>query len=60
MKVAAARAIAEVISDDELHEDYIIPSVFNRKVAPAVAAATRRVAIEQGLARVSPDELGQD
>jgi hypothetical protein len=34
--------------------------VFNRKVAPAVAAATRRVAIEQGLARVSPDELGQD
>ena len=34
MKVAAAQAIAGVIPDDELHEDYIIPSVFNRQVAP--------------------------
>ena len=35
MKVAAAEAIADCISDDELNEDYIIPSVFNRNVAPA-------------------------
>jgi malate dehydrogenase (oxaloacetate-decarboxylating) len=39
MKMAAARAIASVVREDELREDYIIPSVFNREVAPAVAAA---------------------
>ena len=39
MKMAAARAIAAIVPDDELREDYIIPSVFNREVAPAVAAA---------------------
>ncbi|MFN8123164.1 MAG: malic enzyme-like NAD(P)-binding protein [Thermoleophilia bacterium] len=51
MKVAAAHAIADCVSDEELNEDYIIPSVFNRNVAPAVAAAVIRVAQEQGLAR---------
>jgi malate dehydrogenase (oxaloacetate-decarboxylating) len=51
MKVAAAQAIADVILDDELHEDYIIPSVFNRKVAPSVAQAVIKVAQEEGLAR---------
>ncbi len=39
MKMAAARAIAAIVDDSELREDYIIPSVFNREVAPAVAAA---------------------
>jgi malate dehydrogenase (oxaloacetate-decarboxylating) len=39
MKMAAARAIAEIVPESELREDYIIPSVFNREVAPAVAAA---------------------
>jgi malate dehydrogenase (oxaloacetate-decarboxylating) len=39
MKMAAARAIAAIVDDGELREDYIIPSVFNRDVAPAVAAA---------------------
>jgi malate dehydrogenase (oxaloacetate-decarboxylating) len=39
MKTAAARAIAEIVGDAELREDYIIPSVFKREVAPAVAAA---------------------
>ena len=38
MKLAAAQAIAAVIPDDELDPEYIIPSVFNRDVAPAVAA----------------------
>ena len=37
--MAAAHAIADIVPDDELREDYIIPSVFNRDVAPAVAAA---------------------
>jgi len=39
MKMAAARAIAAIVDERELREDYIIPSVFNRDVAPAVAAA---------------------
>ena len=42
MKLAAARGIASVVGDDELDEDYIIPSVFNRDVAREVAAAVRR------------------
>jgi malate dehydrogenase (oxaloacetate-decarboxylating) len=39
MELAAAHAIADTIPDDELSADYIVPSVFNRAVAPAVAAA---------------------
>ncbi len=39
MKMAAARGIASIVPDEELRDDYIIPSVFNRDVAPAVAAA---------------------
>jgi malate dehydrogenase (oxaloacetate-decarboxylating) len=48
MKMAAARAIAAIVSDDELREDYIIPSVFNRDVAPAVAEAVANQARESG------------
>ena len=44
MKLAAARGIASVVGDDELDEDYIIPSVFNRDVARAVATAVKEVA----------------
>ena len=54
MKVAAAEAIAACISDDELNEDYIIPSVFNRSVAPTVAAKVIEVAQREGLARRDP------
>jgi malate dehydrogenase (oxaloacetate-decarboxylating) len=43
MKLAAARGIAETIEDDELDEDYIIPSVFNRDVSRAVASAVGEV-----------------
>ncbi len=50
MKTAAARAIADIVSGDELREDYIIPSVFNREVAPAVAAAVADEARDSGLA----------
>jgi malate dehydrogenase (oxaloacetate-decarboxylating) len=51
MKVAAAHAIAQVVSPRELSEDYIIPSVFNKKVAPAVAHAVVRAAVKSGVAR---------
>ena len=44
MKLAAARGIASVVGDDELDEDYIIPSVFNRDVAREVASAVAEVA----------------
>jgi malate dehydrogenase (oxaloacetate-decarboxylating) len=50
MKMAAARAIAAIVEDDELREDYIIPSVFNRDVAPAVAAAVGEQARAGGMA----------
>ena len=50
MKLAAARAIAGIVRDDELREDYIIPSVFNRDVAPAVAAAVAEEARATGAA----------
>ncbi|KAB7707855.1 NAD-dependent malic enzyme [Bacillus aerolatus] len=51
MKVAAAYAIASLVSDFELSEDYIIPSSFDARVAPEVAAAVARAAIESGVAR---------
>jgi malate dehydrogenase (oxaloacetate-decarboxylating) len=51
MKIAAAKAIASVVSRKELHEEYIIPSVFNKKVAPAVAREVVRAAQRGGLAR---------
>jgi malate dehydrogenase (oxaloacetate-decarboxylating) len=44
MKLAAANGIASVVADDELDEDYIIPSVFNRDVSLAVSRAVREVA----------------
>ena len=51
MKVAATRAIAETIPDAELAADYVVPSVFNRAVAPAIAAAVAEAAEETGVAR---------
>jgi malate dehydrogenase (oxaloacetate-decarboxylating) len=51
MKLAAARAIAAIVSDDELDADYIIPSAFNRAVAPAVAAQVAEAAERSGVAR---------
>jgi malate dehydrogenase (oxaloacetate-decarboxylating) len=53
MEVAAASAIAEAIAEDELSPDYVIPSVFNRSVAPAVAAAVAAAAQQSGVARRS-------
>jgi malate dehydrogenase (oxaloacetate-decarboxylating) len=55
MKLVAAQAIARIVTDDELGEDYIIPSVFNRDVAPAVAGAVAAEARASGHARPTPD-----
>jgi len=51
MKLAAAKAIAGCITDDQLSEEYIVPSVFNRDVARRVARAVAAVARETGVAR---------
>jgi malate dehydrogenase (oxaloacetate-decarboxylating) len=51
MKVAAAHGIAGVVADDELNPDYIIPSVFNQAVCPAVARAVAAEAEREGLAQ---------
>jgi malate dehydrogenase (oxaloacetate-decarboxylating) len=51
MKLAAARAIAAVIPDEHLSEDYIIPSVFNKHVVHAVAKAVAKAAQESGVAQ---------
>jgi malate dehydrogenase (oxaloacetate-decarboxylating) len=48
MLVAAAEAIASSVTPEQLHAAYIIPSVFDASVAPAVAAAVREAATGQG------------
>jgi malate dehydrogenase (oxaloacetate-decarboxylating) len=58
MKVAAARGIASLVHDHELREDYIIPSVFNREVAPVVAAAVAQEARKEGVAEAGVHEMG--
>ena len=52
MKIAAANALAGIISDDELNEDYIIPEAFDPRVGEAVAKAVARAARETGAARI--------
>ena len=55
MKLAAAHGIANVVTEEDLSEDYIIPSVFNREVAPAVAEAVVEEAKRDGIARFNPE-----
>jgi malate dehydrogenase (oxaloacetate-decarboxylating) len=55
MKVAAVEAIASLISESELSEDYVIPAPFDPRVAPAVAAAVAKAAMETGVARIKVD-----
>jgi len=55
MKLAAAQGIANVVTEEDLNEDYIIPSVFDRDVAPAVAEAVVNEARRAGVARVSEE-----
>ena len=52
MKMAAALALAGLISDDELTEDYIIPKAFDPRVGPAVAKAVAEAARKSGVARI--------
>jgi len=55
--MVAARAIADIVDEAELRDDYIIPSVFNRDVAPAVAAAVAEQARASGTA-VAGQQVG--
>ena len=52
MKVAAANALANLIAEDELSEDYIIPAAFDERVGPAVAKAVAEAARATGVARI--------
>ena len=52
MKMAAAQALADLISDEELCEDYIIPAAFDKRVGPAVAKAVAEAAKKTGVARI--------
>jgi len=52
MKLAAARAIAAVISEDELNEEYILPDAFDLRVADQIAKAVARAAIDTGVNRI--------
>lgn len=61
MKTAAVYAIADLIAEDDLSPDYVIPAPFDPRVAPAVAAAVSRTAMETGVARreVDPEEVAE-
>ncbi|MCR4657907.1 MAG: NAD-dependent malic enzyme [Lachnospiraceae bacterium] len=52
MKIASARALASLISDEELSADYILPKAFDRRVRDAVAKAAAQAAIDSGVARI--------
>ena len=52
MKMAAAQALADLVSPEELSADYIIPAAFDHRVGPAVAAAVAKAARESGVARM--------
>lgn len=52
MKIAAARAIASLVSDEELNAEYILPKAFDERVGKTVAAAVEKAARETGVARI--------
>lgn len=52
MKIAAATAIASLVSDEELNAEYVIPAPFDKRVAPTVAKAVKEAAIKSGLNRI--------
>jgi malate dehydrogenase (oxaloacetate-decarboxylating) len=58
MELAAAEALAAVIPPDELAADYIVPSVFDRRVASAVATAVADAAARSGVARRARPSAG--
>ncbi len=61
MKIAAVEAIASLVSEDELSADYVIPAPFDKRVAPAVAKAVAKAAMETGVARITvdPEEVAE-
>ena len=62
MKLAAARAIADLVSDEELSAEYVIPSPFDPRVAPQVAKFVAQVAMETGYARrtdITPEQVAE-
>ena len=62
MKIAAAYAIASLVNQDELNEEHIITTPFDKRVAPTVAAAVAKAAIESGVARnknVKPEDVAK-
>jgi malate dehydrogenase (oxaloacetate-decarboxylating) len=52
MKIAAAKAIASLVSEEELNADYILPKAFDPRVKDAIADAVKKAAIESGVARI--------
>ena len=62
MKIAAAKALADLVKPEELSASMIIPSTLNPDVAPLVAAATAKAAMESGIARVhmNPDDVAEN
>ncbi len=52
MKIAAAKAIASLVSDEELNAEYILPKAFDERVGKTVAAAVKKAARETGVARI--------
>ena len=52
MKIAAAKAIASLVSDEELNEDYILPKAFDERVGTTVAKAVVEAAKQSGVARI--------
>ena len=52
MKMAASKALADLVSDEELSADYIIPKAFDKRVGPAVAKAVAEAAVRSGVARI--------
>ena len=61
MKMAAVEAIAELITENELNADYVIPAPFDSRVAPAVAKSVAKAAMDSGVARinVNPEEVAE-
>jgi malate dehydrogenase (oxaloacetate-decarboxylating) len=61
MKIAAVEAIASLVSESELSSEYVIPAPFDSRVAPAVASAVAKAAMETGVARikVDPEEVAE-
>ncbi|MBM7605647.1 NAD-dependent malic enzyme [Metabacillus litoralis] len=61
MKIAAVEAIASLISEDDLNPEYVIPAPFDPRVAPAVASAVAKAAMETGVARINvdPEEVAE-